>query len=155
MMQPSLNVRPQLFTMLLTATFIFLLTRHRLGDQRALWWLPPLMILWVNLHGGYLIGLVFFAMSNVVLGYLVIKSGYLPKLLGYLLMVVVPVGYLIDSFATFLWPGYPAEISQMIIIPVGLSEVAVALWLLVKGVSVDRQDVRQFPAARAAEAPAD
>ena len=36
-------------------------------------------------------------------------------------------GYLIDSVASFLWPDYPAQISQMIVIPVGISKVAFAV----------------------------
>lgn len=63
MMQPSVNARPQMFTMLLLALFVWLLTRYQAGDQRALWPLPPLMALWVNLHGGYLIGLVFLGLA--------------------------------------------------------------------------------------------
>jgi hypothetical protein len=115
-----------------------------------------LAYLFLEAHGyGYLIGLVFFAMSNVVLGYLVIKSGYLPKLLGFLLMVVVPLGYLVDSFATFLWPAYPAQVSQLIVIPVGLAEVAFAVWLLVKGVTGQQPDEQRQTLARAADAPAD
>jgi hypothetical protein len=63
MMQPSINARPQMLTMLLLATFALLLTRYQAGAQRALWALPPLMALWVNLHGGYLIGLVILGLA--------------------------------------------------------------------------------------------
>jgi hypothetical protein len=65
MLQPSVNVRPQLFTMLLLALFAFLLTRYRAGASRALWPLPALTVLWVNLHGGYLIGLVLLGLTLV------------------------------------------------------------------------------------------
>ena len=113
-------------------------------------------VLILNDHGtGYLIGMVFFALSNVVLGYLVIKFGYLPKVLGFLLMVVVSVGYLVDSVAIFLWPDYPAQISQMIVIPVGISKVAFAVWLLVKGDTAQQRDEHRQPAVRPADAPAD
>ena len=63
MMQPSINARPQMVTMLLLATFALLLTRYQAGARRALWALPPLMALWVNLHGGYLIGLVLLGLA--------------------------------------------------------------------------------------------
>jgi hypothetical protein len=63
MMQPSMNARPQMLTMLLLATSVWLLTRYQAGEHRALWLLPPLMALWVNLHGGYLIGLVFIGLA--------------------------------------------------------------------------------------------
>ncbi len=63
MMQPSINARPQILTMLLLAVFALLLTRYQAGAQRAIWGLPPLMTLWVNLHGGYLIGLVLLGLA--------------------------------------------------------------------------------------------
>lgn len=65
MMQPSINARPQMLTMLLLALFAFLLTRYQAGVQRALWALPPLLALWVNLHGGYLIGLVLLGLTLI------------------------------------------------------------------------------------------
>jgi hypothetical protein len=48
--------RPQLFTFLLFAAFVLLLFRHLLGRRGHLWLLPPLLALWVNLHGGFLAG---------------------------------------------------------------------------------------------------
>ncbi len=65
MMQPSINARPQMLTMLLLASFAFVLTRHAAGGGRRLWVLPPLLALWVNLHGGYVIGLVFLGLAVV------------------------------------------------------------------------------------------
>ena len=57
-------------------------------------------------HGiGYSIGLVFFGVSILILGYLIIRSGYIPKILGILLMIAA-AGYLVDSFASFLLPNY-------------------------------------------------
>jgi hypothetical protein len=45
--------------------------------------LDALALLFLEAHGyGYLIGLVFFALSNLVLGYLVLKSRFLPWILG-------------------------------------------------------------------------
>jgi hypothetical protein len=55
---PIWGVRPQMFTILFTSIFIFLLDRYRL-KQNLKWLIPiPLiMVLWVNLHGGYIIGI--------------------------------------------------------------------------------------------------
>jgi hypothetical protein len=50
--------RPHIFSMPLTiATFIVLDRYHREGRGR-LWLLPAMMLLWVNLHGGYILGLI-------------------------------------------------------------------------------------------------
>lgn len=56
---PSWGVRPQMFSMLLAAVFLWLLDKARRHDPaqlRFLWWMPLLMLLWVNLHGGFLLG---------------------------------------------------------------------------------------------------
>jgi len=56
---PTVGVRPRAFTLLLASIFLAILERYaRTGKGRALWWLVPLMALWANLHGGFLIGLV-------------------------------------------------------------------------------------------------
>lgn len=56
---PVWGVRPQMFSLLLTSVFLFILTGcMRAQAGRSLWLLPPLMLLWVNLHGGYVLGLV-------------------------------------------------------------------------------------------------
>src|SRR5882724_377557 len=63
---PTVGVRPRVFTLLLSSVFLAILTRYaRSGTGRAIWWLVPLMALWANLHGGYLIGLALIALTVV------------------------------------------------------------------------------------------
>jgi hypothetical protein len=51
--------RPHLFTMLFTVVFYSVLESVREGaDRRWLWVLPPGMVLWTNLHGGFFIGIL-------------------------------------------------------------------------------------------------
>ncbi|HXF50603.1 MAG TPA: hypothetical protein VNM43_02840 [Dehalococcoidia bacterium] len=50
------TVRPQAFTWLLFAAFVFVLDRHDRGERAPLWALPPLMALWANLHLGFVYG---------------------------------------------------------------------------------------------------
>lgn len=57
---PFWGVRPQIFNLLGTAAFIFLVEGFK-DDQngrRALWLLPLLTLIWANLHSGYLLGIV-------------------------------------------------------------------------------------------------
>jgi len=61
--------RPQLWTFALLPLVLGLLEADRTGARRAAWALPPLFALWVNVHGGFMIGLVIVALwqaSNVV-----------------------------------------------------------------------------------------
>jgi hypothetical protein len=58
--------RPQLFTLALFAVFFFVLMSVRSGaDPRRLWVLPPLALVWTNLHGGYAVGVVLIALFLV------------------------------------------------------------------------------------------
>ena len=51
------NVRPQVFSILLFAFFYRLLSEFRWRDRDRLWLLPVLTVAWVNLHGGFPLGL--------------------------------------------------------------------------------------------------
>lgn len=56
---PTWGVRPQMLTVFLLSIYLFLLDRYSYTHAvRYLLPLPPLMLLWVNLHSGYAIGLV-------------------------------------------------------------------------------------------------
>ena len=57
---PTWGVRPQVFSLLLTSLFLILLDYSE-RNPRLLLGLPPLMLLWVNLHGGFAIGIVLVA----------------------------------------------------------------------------------------------
>jgi hypothetical protein len=54
---PYVTVRPQLISWLLLAVILALLIRLKLTSARMLVALPPLFLLWANLHGLYVIGL--------------------------------------------------------------------------------------------------
>jgi hypothetical protein len=63
---PNVGVRPRIFTLLLSSVYLALLGRYvRRGQGREIWWLVPLMVLWVNLHGGFLMGLVLIGLTIV------------------------------------------------------------------------------------------
>jgi len=55
---PCWGVRPQMLTLLWASVFLVLLERSY-EHPKLLWWLPPLMLLWVNLHAGFAVGIVF------------------------------------------------------------------------------------------------
>lgn len=101
--------------------------------------LHSLALMFLNGHGiGYSIGLIFFGLSLFVLGYLVFKSSYLPKILG-VLLIVAGTGYLIDSFASLLLPNYgdfETIFALVVFLPAFIGELSMALWLLLKGINI-------------------
>jgi hypothetical protein len=53
---PSWGPRPQMITLLLASVLLWILERSY-ERPKLLWWTPPLMLLWVNLHAGYAVGI--------------------------------------------------------------------------------------------------
>lgn len=106
-----------------------------------------LALLLLDAHAyGYLIGLVFFGFSNLILGYLVLKSGYLPRILGVGLMILVTLGYLLDSFTQFMGSDSDA-LSMVFIAPAAITELAFCVWLLARGSGVKPDNGLQAAAA--------
>ena len=54
---PNLGVRPREVTHLFLAVYLHQLLLYRAGQLRRLWILPVVMLLWVNLHGAFVLGL--------------------------------------------------------------------------------------------------
>ena len=103
--------------------------------------LQTLVYLLLGLHDqGLLIAHIFFGLWLLPMGYLVFKSGFIPKIVG-VLLVIAGVGYVVQSFATFL--GYNVNI----ILFTGLGELVFLLWLLIKGVNVEQWKKRALESA--------
>jgi len=85
---------------------------------------------------GYVLGLAFFGVSTIVIGYLALSSREIPRPLG-VLLVVAGAGYLIDTFSFFLIPGYDGSASPIVLAPALVAEVWFALWLLTRGRRLD------------------
>jgi hypothetical protein len=81
---------------------------------------------------GFIIAQLFFSIWLLPLGYLVYKSGFLPRILGVVMMIHF-VGWLITFFQSSLFPDF-----GVIIYVTGalgfISEIGLTLWLLIKGV---------------------
>ncbi|MEA3439715.1 MAG: DUF4386 domain-containing protein [Chloroflexota bacterium] len=82
---------------------------------------------------GWAIAGVFFGLHLFVLGYLVFKSGYIPRIVG-VLLIIASLGYLIDDFGKILLPNFDVTIAMFTFI----GELIFMLWLLFKGVKVQR-----------------
>jgi len=60
------GVRPQIFTLLLASIFLYILDNYyRKKSEKAIWLLVPLMVLWVNLHAGWVLGLALIMLTLI------------------------------------------------------------------------------------------
>jgi hypothetical protein len=80
---------------------------------------------------GYDIGWIF-GLSLFHFGVCVWKSGFLPRLLGALLIAAC-FGYVAVSLTPFLLPSYANIVTRLANIPLTLGEPAAILWLLIRG----------------------
>ncbi len=103
--------------------------------------LQALVMVFLNAYDyGFTIGIVFLFLHILVLGYLIFKSDYFPKILG-VLFVIASLGYLIDSFSHVLIPNYNKG-PVYLTLPIAIAEIAFPLWLLVKGVKAEQWEKR-------------
>ena len=68
-----------------------------------------------------------------MLGLLIARSGYMPRSIG-VLMQVAGVCYVVNSFALLLAPPLSSWVFPAILLPALVTELSLAVWLLVKGV---------------------
>jgi len=92
-----------------------------------------LMMLFLDLHSqGILIVEIFWGLWLVPLGLLVIKSRFMPRFLGVLLIVGF-LGYCVDFLTRLLFPDHAAIVSS-IAGAAKFGELAMILWLMIVGV---------------------
>jgi hypothetical protein len=107
--------------------------------------LQALVLLFLNAHEAVMLiwGLAF-GLHLLVSGYLFYKSGYLPKIVGGLL-IVAALCYFIQSFGTMLFPQFKALFASVGLL--SMLEIALPLWLLIKGVNVEQWKKRALASA--------
>jgi hypothetical protein len=99
--------------------------------------LPALAMTFLVLYkNGFMIAQIFYGAWLFPLGYTVFKSGFLPKILGAVLMVHCCT-WLMTSLQFFLFPDFTAI--TYVSYPLGfLAEFGLSLWLLVMGVKAQK-----------------
>jgi len=99
--------------------------------------LDALMMVFLDAYDyGFTVGIVFLFLHALILGYLIFKSGYFPRILG-VLFIIASLGYLIDSFSHVLVTNY-AKGPVYLALPIAIAEIAFPLWLLIKGVNAEQ-----------------
>lgn len=92
----------------------------------------------IRSHGmGFGISLLFFGFTFLPRGFLILQSGFLPKVLGTLLLFA-GFGYCTHSFVMVLAPAFADRIFPILAVPIFIGEVSLCLWLLLKGVNVEK-----------------
>jgi len=100
--------------------------------------LQALALLCVRLYNqGLNIGILFFGFYYVLIGWLILRSTFLPKVIG-VLMLMGGLAYVIFCIAAFLSPPLGKMLSRFILIFGGLGEGSLMLWLIVAGVNPQR-----------------
>lgn len=75
--------------------------------------LDGLAYLFLRLHGqGLVVASVFWGLWLLPFGILVIRSGFIPRVLGYMLFLA-GAGYLAGAFATLITPQYAPQVGQV------------------------------------------
>jgi hypothetical protein len=96
------------------------------------------VMFFLDLHAqGIGVAQVFWGLWLFPLGYLIFKSGFLPRILG-IVVIIGGFGLLIDSAIFFLFPDTDVRVSTV----TGLAEIPLGLWLLIKGVNVEQWEKR-------------
>jgi len=94
--------------------------------------LDALAYLFLRLHSqGITVASIFWGLWLFPFGMLVIRSGFIPRVFGVLLMIA-GVAYLASSFATLVLPRYAPLVSQ-VALPLEVAELPIVFWLLIWG----------------------
>jgi hypothetical protein len=88
------------------------------------------------LGGG--IFMVFYGIATLLRGYLIYRSGFLPRALGALL-ALAGVGFIVSNFVQVLMPAYA---SDLLLLPMFVAGVSMTGWFLIKGVDVPKWEAK-------------
>ena len=91
---------------------------------------------------GYHIALVFFGFYCILLGTLIFRSGFLPKVLGSL-MGIAGLCYLVNSFGAILAVDAVMNFGPAILLPALVAELSLASWMLIKGIDIEKWSAQQ------------
>jgi len=90
-----------------------------------------IMFLLKSFKGSWYFGFVFFSIHLILLGYLVIKSSYVPGILG-ILLIITGLGYLLTTIKPYLFSNVNIDFARYTF----YGELVFMLWLLIKGWSI-------------------
>jgi hypothetical protein len=99
--------------------------------------LQALAMLFANLYkNGFMIAQIFFGIWLFPLGYLFLKSKFIPKILG-ILLIIDCFAVLIWFFQFFFFTDYKVILYPCLVVSF-IAEFSLTLWLLINGVNVEQ-----------------
>ena len=97
--------------------------------------LQSLALLSLRLHSSaFSIAIVFFGIHCVLIGHLIYRSGFLPRIFG-VLWILAGALYVIHSMLALLAIHLPGGAADIVLLVAGLSELSLAPWLLAVGIN--------------------
>ena len=92
-----------------------------------------MVMLFLKIHdNGMMIVQIFWGLWLLPFGELIIRSGFIPRIFG-ILLILNGIAYMLASLVFIIWPGSVESFTQYTF-PFYFGEVAIMLWLLVKGI---------------------
>jgi len=82
--------------------------------------------------------MAFYGIATGIRGFLIYRSGFLPRVLG-ILMMLAGLGFIARNFVFVLAPAY---LSNIFLVPMFLAGLSLTLWMLIKGVDVPKWETR-------------
>lgn len=106
--------------------------------------LNSLVMLFHSLHeDGIFIAQIFWGLWLIPMGILILRSDFLPKVLGYITLLVA-LSYGVDFFTGMLAPQFGIAFTETI----GFLEILFPLWLLVRGVNAEKWEQQRLASTR-------
>lgn len=109
--------------------------------------LDALAYFFLQLHGhGVTVASIFWGLWLLPFGLLVVRCGFIPRILGYLLWVA-GLAYILEAFATLVMPELKPFTSR-IALPLEMGELPIIFWLAIWGARTSRSDSAPAPLDR-------
>lgn len=107
--------RPELFSLLLFGAYLFIYFYSKSFKKNIFWLFPLLMVFWVNLHGGFILGLIIISLIVACesTDYFLLKKTPLPKNLLISLWIAVALSYLATLVNPYGWDYHRTILETM------------------------------------------
>ena len=101
--------------------------------------LDALVYFFVRVYAsGAALFMVFYGSASLIRGYLIYRSGYIPRFIG-VLFGLVGIAFIVKNFTLVLAPAYSWD---LLLAPAPIAVLVLTVWFLAKGVDVDKWNER-------------